>query len=372
MEYHTRAIAEPHLHCYKNPAVCIVLFFISLPRNPKVTLATHPRPGRWNTRDLINLFGPFIGLALVLILFSINTEVRHRFLSGDNFGLVATQTVIVALGALGMTVIIISGGIDLSVGSGIAVSGVVVALILRMGRPPWIAVVVAVLAAIMIGCVNGGLISGLKMTPFIVTLGTLGVARGLANWLAQEQSVDAPKTWINNIALPSQVIFGVPISPGVWITLVMAVAMAILLRYTQFGRHVFAVGSNEVAGRLSGLHVDRLKVMVYALGGFFVGLAGVMQFARLGQGDPTAAIGDELDIIAAVVIGGASLNGGEGSILGSILGALIMAFLRNGSVQMGWSSYVQEIMIGTVIIAAVALDRLRHRTPGKAISGPAT
>ena len=138
--------------------------------------------------------------------------------------------------------------------------------------------------------------------------------------------------------------------------------MAIVMRQTVFGRYIFAIGSNETAARLSGIRVSLHKIIIYALAGIFFGIAGLMQLSRLTQGDPTVAIGLELDVIAAVVIGGASLSGGSGSILGSMIGALIMATLRNGSNQMGWPTYMQEIIIGAVIVLAVALDRLRRKT----------
>jgi ribose transport system permease protein len=149
------------------------------------------------------------------------------------------------------------------------------------------------------------------------------------------------------------------LAPGIWLTILLAIVMAIVLRNTVFGRRVFATGSNEAAALACGIPTDRLKVEIYALAGLFFGLAGVMQMSRLRQGDPTVAVGAELDIIASVVIGGGSLNGGEGSILGSIIGALIMAFLRNGCQQMGWPNYVQEIIIGIIIVVAVAIDRFR-------------
>jgi ribose transport system permease protein len=151
------------------------------------------------------------------------------------------------------------------------------------------------------------------------------------------------------------------LAPGVWIVILFAVAMAVLLRYTVFGRHVFAVGSNESTARLCGIRTSSVKVVVYTLSGLFCGLSGVMEFSRLTVGDPTVAVGLELDIIAAVVIGGGSLSGGEGSILGTMIGVLIMSFLRNGCTMMGWPNYIQEIIIGAIIVIAVALDRLRHR-----------
>jgi len=151
------------------------------------------------------------------------------------------------------------------------------------------------------------------------------------------------------------------LAPGVWLMIALAVVLAVCLRYTVFGRHVFAIGSNEATARLCGVRTKRVKVIVYMLAGLFCGLSGVMEFSRLTVGDPTVAVGLELDIIAAVVIGGGSLSGGEGSILGSMIGVFIMAFLRNGCTMMGWPNYIQEIIIGVIIVAAVSLDQLRHR-----------
>src|SRR5207247_8785308 len=153
---------------------------------------------------------------------------------------------------------------------------------------------------------------------------------------------------------------GLLVPPGVWLTLILAVVVATVLRRTVFGRRVFALGSNEAAARACGIATDRLKLVIYSLAGLFFGLAGVMQMSRLRQGDPTVAIGTELDVIASVVIGGGSLSGGEGGILGSMIGALTMAFLRKCRQQMGWPNYVQEILIGVIIVIAVALDRFRH------------
>ena len=212
-----------------------------------------------------------------------------------------------------------------------------------------------------LGLVNGLAITRLRIVPFIATLGMLGVARGAAKYFAGEQSVNPPPTWLNGLAVTFPSHAWMLVAPGVWITLALAVAMAVVLRRTVFGRRVFAVGSNEAAARACGIAVDRVKVAVYAAGGLFFGLAGVTQMSRLRQGDPTVAIGTELDIIAAVVIGGGSLAGGEGTIAGAMVGALIMAFLRNGSQQMGWPNYIQEIIIGVIIVLAVALDRYRSR-----------
>jgi ribose transport system permease protein len=195
--------------------------------------------------------------------------------------------------------------------------------------------------------------------PFIITLGTLGVARGSAKWLADNQTVNYDASPINSWMTTADP-FGYALPLGVWVAVGLAVVTSVVLKHTVFGRHIFALGSNEATARLCGIPTTRLKIAIYALAGCFFGLAGLFQLSRLRQGDPTVAVGLELDIIAAVIIGGASLNGGVGTILGSMIGALIMAVLRNGSQQMGWPTYFQEIIIGLVIIIAVFVDHLRQ------------
>jgi len=309
----------------------------------------------------LNFFGPFIGLLLVLALFALIPEVQGRFLRFANLKSVATQSVIVALGALGMTLIIISGGIDLSAASNIALSSVIAAYAVNAGLPPLVAVALGVATGGLVGLANGALVTRLRLVPFIVTLGMMGIARGAAKWIAGNQKIDAPMTWINELMAKTPHPPWLLLAPGVWIVIIFAVGLAVVLRSTVFGRHVFAVGSNEATARLCGIRTDRVKVLVYALAGLFCGLSGVMEFSRLTVGDPTVAVGLELDIIAAVVIGGGSLSGGEGSILGTMIGVLIMSFLRNGCTMMGWPNYIQEIIIGAIIVIAVTLDRLRHR-----------
>ena len=311
---------------------------------------------------LLTALGPFLGLLLVIGIFSANSEVRPFFLTGANFKIIFIQTVIVAIGALGMTMIIISGGIDLSVGSTVALTSVVGATLLLKGCPPLAAAALTILAGGFIGLVNGTIISGLRMMPFIVTLGMMGIARGTAKWLANSQTVNPPDSPVNTLmALVSPETF-FPLPEGVWIAIALGVLMSLMMRRTVFGRYIFAIGSNETAALHCGIRVPLQKMLIYSGAGLFFGLAGLMQFARLTQGDPTVANGLELDIIAAVVIGGASLNGGTGSILGSMTGALLMAVLRNGSNQTGLPTYMQEILIGIVIILAVGLDKLRkHR-----------
>ncbi len=317
--------------------------------------------GKARLKILLNWLAPFLGLLLVIALFSLLPEVRDRFLRPANFKSVATQSVIVALGALGMTFVIISGGIDLSAASNIALASVVVAYAVNGGVPPLAALAAGILCGGLIGFANGSLITTLRLVPFIVTLGMMGIARGVAKWMAGNQKIDAPLTWINELMARSPKAGWLLLAPGVWLMIVFAVLMAFILRRTVFGRRVFAIGSNEATARLCGIRTRRMKILIYTLSGLFCGLAGVMEYSRLTVGDPTVAVGLELDIIAAVVIGGGSLVGGEGSILGTLIGVFIMSFLRNGCTMMGWPNYIQEIIIGAIIVAAVSLDQFRHR-----------
>lgn len=319
------------------------------------------RKRKGQLQTILNWLGPFLGLILVMLIFSSIPEVRDRFLRGSNLKSVATQSVIVALGALGMTIIIISGGIDLSAASNIALSSVITAFAINAGLPLVIALLCGILTGGLIGFTNGGLITTLKLPPFIVTLGMLGIGRGLAKWIAGNQKIDAPMTWVNELMAKSPRPSWLILAPGVWMIIILSILMAVVLRYTVFGKHVFAIGSNESTARLCGIRIMRTKIFIYSLSGLFCGLSGVMEFSRLTVGDPTVAIGLELDIIAAVVIGGGSLNGGAGSILGSMIGVFIMSFLRNGCTMMGWPNYIQEIIIGMIIITAVALDHIRHK-----------
>lgn len=313
---------------------------------------------------LRNNLGPLGGLVGVFVLFVIllGASKGYSFADPSNLETIFRQTTIVALGALGMTMIIVSGGIDLSVGAVIALVTVVIAWVLQHGGPPMVAALAGIGTGVLCGALNGVLVTRLQVVPFIVTLGSMLVVRGIAKGLAGEQKLDAPKSWLNELLarLPPDLEWMI-LPAGVWILFAFALAVGGLLLYTRLGRHIFAVGSNEQAARLCGVDVPRVKLLVYVLGGLFASLAGVMQFSRLTVGDPTGAMGLELNVIAAVVIGGGSLAGGEGSVLGCLIGALIMQVIQSGCTQMGWPNWVQEIVTGVIIVVAVALDRLRHR-----------
>ncbi|MDB5300671.1 MAG: rbsC 3, partial [Phycisphaerales bacterium] len=278
--------------------------------------------------------GPLIGLLLVAGLFAVLRF--NSFASVSNMQVMLTQTAVVGAAALGMTLVIISGGIDLSVGSSIALTCVVVARLLKIGASPVMAVGAGVVVGCLAGMLIGTIVTQLRLAPFIVTLGTWGAFRGLAKGIANESTIDPEPTWVNDLlTMPSGSHRWMLVPPGVWAVLVLAVFMAAILRYTRFGRHVFAIGSNEQTARLCGVAVSRTKILVYLLAGSFAGLAGVLQFSYLSVGDPTTASGYELDIIAAVVIGGASLSGGQGTILGTLVGAMLMTVVANGCNKLG-------------------------------------
>jgi ribose transport system permease protein len=310
-------------------------------------------------RSILAKAGPFIGLFLVVGLFAAPSETREYFLTYHNFKIIFTQTVIVSIGALGMTLIIVSGAIDLSVGSTVALTGVIAALLIQRGWGAAATTLAAIGVGGLVGLLNGSAVAALRMPSFIITLGMLGIGRGTAKWLAENRTVNYDASPINSWMTTSDP-SGYALPAGVWVAVALAILTALALKKTVFGRHVFALGSNEAAARLCGVPTVRLQIMVFALAGCFFGLSGLFQLSRLRLGDPTVAVGLELDIIAAVIIGGASLNGGSGTVLGSIIGALIMSVLRNGSQQMGLPNYFQEIIIGLVIIVAVFLDRFRR------------
>lgn len=303
--------------------------------------------------------GPLLGLLLVVALFS---ALRPRqFPTAANVEIMLLQTAVVGTAALGMTLVIVSGGIDLSVGSQIALATVGLATLLAHGWSPLAAASAVVMLGGLCGVVIGGLVTGLRLSPFIVTLGMWGGLRGAAKGLANETIVVAPVTWLNDLltALPPDQAWAL-VPAGVWLTIALAAVVAVLLRFTILGRHIVAIGSNEQTARLCGIEVTQTKLAVYTLASGLAAVAGVLQYAYLTVGDPTTASGMELDIIAAVVIGGGSLAGGQGSVFGTLVGAVIMTVVANGCTKLDLPNWVQEIVTGLIIVSAVALDRFRQ------------
>lgn len=317
------------------------------------------------------LLARFLALICVFGFFAVMVD-GGKFYTLRNIENILRQSAVYAMAGLGMTFVIIARGIDLSIGSIIALCVVVVAWVLDVAPVdtypvlvPLGAALAGVAAATLAGLLNGSLIVGLRIAPFIVTLGMMGMIRGLAKGLGNEKDIyPAADTWIGGIMNPaitssaSQSL----LPTGLWMLLVGFAVAAFVLRYTRLGYHVFAVGSNEEAARLCGINVGRTKVIVYVIAGCFAGVAGLLQFSYIGGiGQPTTAVMYELFVIAAVIIGGASFSGGEGSVLGTIIGALIITILYMGGQQMGWPKWVQEMAIGAIIIAAVTLDSIRQR-----------
>jgi ribose transport system permease protein len=324
-----------------------------------MTTSAPARPS-WKERVLaLPWLGPMAALVFVYLLFAVLAP--ETFARPANIVTMARQTVVVGIAAVGMTMVIVSGGIDLSVGSSVALATVVIARALNAGAGPMSAAIAGVVVSGLAGLVVGTIVAWGRITPFVVSLGAMTILRGAAKGFAHEQKIDADARGLDALlgVLPENASFLV-FPPGVFVFLVLAAAFAFALRYSRFGRHVFAVGSSERTARLCGVRVERTKIGVYGIAGMLAGLAGVMEFATLTVGDPTDSVGLELAVIAAAVIGGASLLGGEGSIVGSVVGASLMTVIQTGSTHLGLPNWVEEVVTGIIIVTAVALDRLRH------------
>ena len=322
--------------------------------------------------------GPFLGLVLVFGLFAgIDAVIAQTQGKRLSFSSVSTcqkllrDSTIIGVGALGMTLIIISGGIDLSAGTAVSLCATVMAWLFLRDLPTPVVILCGIATGCFIGCVNGALITSLRLVPFIVTLGMMTILRGIGLIFSKDSRIDAAAKapeWIYE----SQSMFPIPkwlmVSSGVWITLFLALAVGVLLKYSVFGRRIYAVGSNESTARLCGINVVATRIAVYATAGLFVGVAGLFHFAFVrGDVNPNAGMGMELEMIAAVVIGGGSLNGGRGSVAGTLAGAAIMVTIQHGCTTLGIGTKYQQIILGVIIIAAVTLDQLRQRRMGSTI-----
>lgn len=297
---------------------------------------------------------PFLTLGILFVGLAIASP---HFLTNTNLSSVVRQTAVINIMALGMTLIIISGGIDLSVGAILAMSGLLGCMAMEKGQPIPVGILVGILTGAFWGFVNGFLTTRLRINPFIVTLGTLGIVRGLTLIISNGLPVHQIPRQFSFLGEGN--VLGVPFV--LWILMACAGMVHVVLEHTKLGRYAFAIGSNADAAFYAGIPVAFHTTAVYAIGGMLTGLAGMIEASRLMTGQPTAGQGYELQAIAAVVIGGGSLRGGEGSVVGTLVGAFIMGLLSNGSDLLGISPYLQQAIIGAVIILAVSFDELRKR-----------
>lgn len=297
---------------------------------------------------------PFVTLIVLFVALAIASP---HFLTETNLSSVVRQTAVINIMALGMTIIIISGGIDLSVGAILAMAGLFGTMAMERGYSIPAGIAAGLATGALCGFANGFLITTLRVNPFIVTLGTLGIYRGLT--LIISNGLPVHKIPQSFSYLGEGALLGVPFV--LWILLACALVMHAALEHTKLGRYAFTIGSNEGAAFYAGIPVKFHLTAVYTIGGMLTGLAGMIEASRLMTGQPTAGQGYELQAIAAVVIGGGSLRGGEGSVMGTLVGAFIMGLLSNGSDLLGISPYLQQAIIGAVIILAVTVDELRKR-----------
>lgn len=297
-------------------------------------------------------------LALILLIVVVMSFLSPYFFSIANFRAVSVGMTPIAIIVIGMSILLASGGFDLSVGSVMALSSTIVAMLLLEGLSIPSAVALGILVGAVAGLVNGLLVTGLGINPLVATLGTMSIARGIALVLTEGFSISslpADFAWIGKASF-----MGIPAL--VVLTLLLILVFDLAVRHTRFFRQVYFIGANEKAAMLSGIHVNRVRIIAYVLTGMLAALAGVLLASRLMSGTPTAGNGLELQVLAAAVIGGASLRGGEGTILGAFLGVVFVALINNSMTMLAVSIYWQMIVIGAVLVSAVALDMLIRRT----------
>ncbi|MFZ0530062.1 MAG: ABC transporter permease [Propionicimonas sp.] len=323
----------------------------------QTSVVTDQRPGFVKILLGSPILGPIAALLMASAFFAVMSP---RFLSGPNFSLILQQVTVVGVLAIGQTLVIITTGIDLSNGMVMALSGVLMAsLAAQKGVNPWLAVLVGLLIAAAFGMLNGGLVTGIGLPAFIVTLGTMNIAYALTRIYTTSTIAGLPKelTFFGdtfNVA-------GTAIANGTVLMLVLYVITWFLMKYTPPGRSVYAVGDNIEAARLAGIKTKKVLLGVYTVAGLTYGIAALLQVARTGVGDPQAGQTSNLDSITAVVLGGTSLFGGRGSIVGTLIGALIVGVFRNGLQLLGVESTYQVLITGILVIAAVSVDQLTHR-----------
>ena len=306
--------------------------------------------------SIFNIVLILVGMCVLLSL-----AVGNKFLSMTNITSVVRQFSFYAIMAIGMLLVIITGGIDLSVGSVFAFSSIIACLaITKWGLGVFLGVVLGMLSGAAFGYLNGCLITLLKLPPFIATLGTMSIARGLSYGITGGYPIGSLPDSFKFIGLGTVGFGKVQIPTPIILMVILALIFSFFLKKTITGRRVYAIGGNEEATRISGVRVDRVKRLVYALCGLMASIAGIATAARLGVGQSTAGQGYEMDAIAAVIIGGASVNGGIGTVMGPVLGAAIMGVLRNGLVLLNVSAYWQQAVLGVVIIVAVSFDKLQN------------
>lgn len=323
------------------------------------TTSTEPEvtTPRRSAAELLEASGPLVGLAVLVVIMSL---LSPAFLTVTNAFNVLQQISVLAILALGGTAVIITAGIDLSVGSVMALGGVAMAWAAGIvGLPMAVAIVVGVAAGAGIGLLNGVLITAGRLPPFIATLATLSIARGLSLVISDGRPISGFPEWFRSIATYD---VGGVVPLSVLLVVALYVAGWFHLNRRSGGRELYAIGGSEEVARLSGIRIHRAKLKVYSVAGLLAGLGGVLLAARLNSAQPNAGVGLELDVIAAVVIGGASLSGGAGSVVGTFVGALIIGVLRNGLNLLNVSSFWQQVVIGAVIAAAVLTDTLRRRS----------
>ena len=312
------------------------------------------------TQPSLVALGPFIALLLACAFFATQSD---RFLTGQNLSLILQQVMVVGVLAIGQTLIVLTAGIDLACGMVMALSSIVMTRsAVELGLNPYLAILLGLSVAAAFGSVNGALITLIRLPPFIVTLGTLNIAFAITQIYSDAQTV---------VGLPDALLFfgttfrirDTAITYGTVLMLAMYLIAWVVLRDTAAGRHVYAVGNNREAARLMGISTRRVLLTVYALAGFIYGIGALLLVARTGVGDPQAGQTENLDTITAVVLGGTSLFGGRGIILGSLVGALIIGVFRNGLTLMGVASVYQILITGILVILAVSIDQLSHRRP---------